>query len=383
VPAAAPAPPAPPALTKADLDPFLDGLILREQETADIAGTVVVVVKDGEVLFLKGYGMADVKKKMPISAQDTLMRVGSVSKLFTWTAVMQLVEQGKLDLDRDVNGYLDFTIPPMGTQPITLRNLMTHTPGFEDVGKELSVERLDRLGSLGGWLKAHVPQRIFEAGTIPAYSNYGAALAGYIVERVSGRPFEQYVEEAIFSPLGITHGSFRQPLPAALQAHMAQGYTSASAPAKPFELIPAMAAGSLSITAADIARFMIAHLQDGRYGDARILQAATAQLMHARQMAAGPGMNGMALGFFEAKANGHRSIGHGGDTICFHSHLVLVPDLGLGLFVSSSGTGGARLRDGRPLLSVYRATAGPSGRESRAGGEARRWQVCRHARPRA
>jgi CubicO group peptidase (beta-lactamase class C family) len=358
-------------------------LILREQETADIAGTVVVVVKDGEVLFLKGYGMADVKKKMPISAQDTLMRVGSVSKLFTWTAVMQLVEQGKLDLDRDVNGYLDFTIPPMGTQPITLRNLMTHTPGFEDVGKELSVERLDRLGSLGGWLKAHVPQRIFEAGTIPAYSNYGAALAGYIVERVSGRPFEQYVEEAIFSPLGITHGSFRQPLPAALQAHMAQGYTSASAPAKPFELIPAMAAGSLSITAADIARFMIAHLQDGRYGDARILQAATAQLMHARQMAAGPGMNGMALGFFEAKANGHRSIGHGGDTICFHSHLVLVPDLGLGLFVSSSGTGGARLRDGRPLLSVYRATAGPSGRESRAGGEARRWQVCRHARPRA
>ncbi|HEU5399818.1 MAG TPA: serine hydrolase domain-containing protein, partial [Terriglobales bacterium] len=163
-------------MTEADVQAFLDGLIPMQLAREDIAGATVVVVKDGKVLFEKGYGYADVKKKTPVTF-DTVFRPGSISKLFTWTAVMQLVERGKLDLDKDVNEYLDFKIPHTFGKPVTLLNLMTHTPGFEETLKDLEVETPDRLPTLAAFLKTHEPNQIFAPGTIPAYSNYGAALA--------------------------------------------------------------------------------------------------------------------------------------------------------------------------------------------------------------
>ena len=158
---------------------------------------------------------------------QTLFRPGSVSKLFTWTAVMQLVERGKLDLDADVNTYLDFKIPPgPAGEPLTLRNVMTHTPGFEEAVKELITENPERLIPLGDAVKRWTPNRIFKAGTMPAYSNYATALAGYIVERVSGLSFDDYLDQNIFEPLGMAHSTFRQPLPKALEAGMSKGYKS-------------------------------------------------------------------------------------------------------------------------------------------------------------
>ena len=333
-----------PELTASDVEAFLDGLVPMQLQREDIAGAVIVIVKNGSILFSKGYGYADVKQRVPVSPTGTLFRPGSISKTFTWTAVMQLVEQGKLNLDADVNDYLDVQVPHTFGRPVTVRNLMTHTPGFEEVIKDLAVDRASDLPSLAGFVAAHEPNEIYAPGTIPAYSNYGADLAGYIVQRVSGLPFGEYIQQNIFRPLGISHGTFLQPLPHSLKPMMSKGYEVGSQEAKPFELVPPQPApdGSLSITGADMAPFMIAHLQNGKYGETRILQESTAQMMHARQFAMDSAVNAMALGFYEENRNGRHIIGHGGDLSYFHSDMHLVLDEGLGFFVSynSSGKGG-------------------------------------------
>ncbi len=328
-----------PKLTKEDVEAFLDGVVPIQLQKDDIAGAVVVVVKDGQVLFAQGYGFSDVKSRKPVSVDDTLFRPGSISKTFTWTAVMQLVEQGKIDLDRDVNQYLDFRIPAPFGKPVTMRDLMTHTPGWEESIKELFVANAADLYPLDRYLKKRLPKQIYPPGTTPAYSNYGAALAGYIVSRVSGLPFDEYVERNILQPLGMAHSTFQQPLPENLKPLMSEGYDKASDPAKGFEFVEAYPAGSMSVSGADMARFMIAHLQNGEYNGNRILKPDTAQLMHSRAFGLAPEMNGMAYGFYEETRNGHRIIGHGGDTQWFHSDMHLMPDQNLGFFVSYNSAG--------------------------------------------
>ncbi len=338
-PALPPAPQVTPQLTKEDLEAFFDGFLPIELQRDDIAGAVVVVVKDGNVLFAKGYGYSDVKSRKPVTVSDTLFRPGSISKTFTWTAVMQLAEQGKLDLNRDVNDYLDFKIPAPFGKPITMKDLMTHTPGFEETVKELFVAKAADMHPLEQYIHARLPKEIFPPGTTPAYSNYGATLAGYIVQRVSGMPFDDYVEKNIFTPLGMTRSTFRQPLPANLKPLMSQGYKLASEPPKDFEFVQAWPCGSLSTTDEDMSHYMIAHLNDGEYNGGRILQPATEQLMQSRAFGLAPEMNGMAYGFYEESRNGHRIIGHGGDTQWFHSDLHLMPDQHLGFFVSYNSAG--------------------------------------------
>ncbi|SDQ56058.1 serine hydrolase domain-containing protein [Pseudoxanthomonas sp. CF125] len=338
-----PSPSGAPELTRADAEAWLDGYLPYALDNGDIAGAVVVVVKDGQVLLQKGYGYSDIEKRTPVDPAGTLFRPGSVSKLFTWTAVMQLVEQGKLDLDADVNQYLDFKIPSPDGKPMTLRQVMTHTTGLEEQIRGLITSRKEEIVPLGEALKRWVPERIHAPGATPAYSNYATALAGYIVQRVSGEPFDAYIQRHIFQPLGMAHSSFSQPLPPALLAKMSKGYTKASdGKAKDYEFISLAPAGSLASTGADMGRFMLAHLQDGAYGDARILSAATAQKMHATgQTSVGP-LNRMMLGFYETTVNGHRAIAHGGDTMYFHSDLELFLDDGIGIFVSMNSSG----RDG-------------------------------------
>ena len=329
-------------LTATDVGAFLDGILPLQLKNDDIAGATVAVVKDGKILFAHGYGFADVKQKRPVLAEETLFRPGSVSKLFTWTAVMQLFEQGKLDLDRDVNDYLDFKIPDAFGKPITLKNIMTHTSGFEEQVKDL-FKAEGAPPPLGEYLKTHVPRRIFAPGTVPAYSNYATSVAGYIVERVSGRPFNEYVDENIFKPLGMTRSTFVQPLPSNLLGSMSNGYRAGSDDAREFEVVNVPPAGSLSTTATDLANFIIAHLQNGKFGGVRILKPETVRLMHdTRLFALDDAANAMAYGFYEESRNGHRIIGHAGDTQYFHSDLHLIEDANVGFFVSynSAGRGG-------------------------------------------
>jgi len=338
-----------PALTAEDVESFLDGMMPLQLQQHDIAGTVISVVKDGKLLFAKGYGYSDVKLRTPVTTDATLFRIGSVSKTFTWTAVMQLVEQGKIDLDRDVNAYIDFKIPAPYGKPVTMRNLLTHTPGFEENVKDMFKSDARDLRPLGEHLKTHVPAQIFAPGTTPAYSNYGATLAAYVVQRVSGTPFNEYIRLNVFQPLGMTRATFDQPLPNDLKAMMSQGYGQASQPPKSFEVVQVWPAGSMSVTADAMSHFMIAHLEDGQYGGMRILKPETAHLMHSRQFGVSPALNAMAFGFYQEARNGHRIVGHAGDTQWFHSDLHLMLDEHIGFFISSNSAG----KDGDLRTAVW------------------------------
>ncbi len=326
---------APVALDAKDLEAWLDGYLPYALERARIPGAVVVVVRGNQVVLEKGYGFSDVAKRAPVLPETTLFRPGSVSKLFTWTAVMQQVEAGKIDLDKDVNAYLDFKIPPYQGKPITMRNIMTHTAGFQESVRYLISSDPKAVMTLKKQMPLALPDRVFAPGTTPAYSNYATALAGYIVERVSGEPFDNYIENRIFKPLNMTHSTFRQPLPARLVPHMSKGYPDITQKAKPFEMVIPAPAGSLSASGADMGKFMIAHLGDG----AGLMKPETAKQMHDfKAPGVGP-LNSMALGFYEQWVNGHRAIAHGGDTVWFHSYLWLFPDADIGVYISMNSAG--------------------------------------------
>lgn len=326
------------SLTREDLEPWLDGVMKYALQRGDVAGATVVVVKDGQPLLEKGYGYADVAKKRPVTS-DTMFRIGSIGKLFTWTAVMQLVEAHKIDLDSDVNDYLDFKIPGGFGKPITMRELMQHTAGFEDEAKYIFVDGPGHLMPLDKFLKENAPARIFPPGETPAYSNYGATLAGYIVQRVSGEPYEAYVQHHIFAPLGMNHSTVYQPPPAALAGDVSQGYKLGSEPPKPYEFGNVRAAGVSANSGADMGRFMLAHLNDGRLGSFQLLQPATAELMHRQSFQATPPLPGFALGFYHEDRNGHDVIAHEGDVNWMHSNLELVLDQHVGFFISLNSLG--------------------------------------------
>ena len=327
-----------------DLEAFVDGIMAVHMRDKHIAGATFAVVKDGEIFLAKGYGYADLEKRKPVDPERTMFRPGSVSKLITWTAVMQLVEGGKIDLDVDVNTYLkDFKIPETFPEPITMKHLMAHTPGFEEKATGMAARTVDDLMPVGEFLKEYMPARVRPPGIITSYSNYGTALAGYIVEVLSGLPFEAYVKEYIFNPLGMTHSTFIQPPPADLVNHMSVGYKFEKGmfKADEFELIHGMTpAGSMSASGADMARFMIAHLQKGRFGEIRILEEETANLMHSQLFTHDPHVVGNAHGFWEMRYNNIYALEHGGDTLLFHSFLVLIPEHNTGIYVAYNSVGG-------------------------------------------
>jgi CubicO group peptidase (beta-lactamase class C family) len=333
-----PAPAAPPALTAADAETWLDGLVPSALRSAGVAGAVVVLVKDGKPLLEKGYGYADWEKSVPVDPGRTLFRPGSISKLFTWTAVMQLVEQGKLDLDVDLNRYLDFKVPSRNGKALTLRHVMTHTTGLEETGRAL-IAYDDSSPDNGKVLKGYIPPYLYDPGTTQGYSNWATGLAGYIVQRVSGQSFDDYVEQHVFAPLGMKQSTFRQPLPAALRGQMSQGYPTVDEAPKGYEIISMPPAGSLASTGADMARLMQAYLQQGALDGKQILKPETVKLMHTTITRGMPDLSGIGLGFYQQDMNGHRAVGHGGDTNMFHSDLILLPDDGIGIYVSVNSPG--------------------------------------------
>jgi CubicO group peptidase (beta-lactamase class C family) len=380
-----------------ELEAFVDGFVGGEMEAYDVAGLTVAVVKDGQLFFAKGYGWADVDKRIPVEADKTLFRPGSVSKLFTWTAVMQLVEQGKLDLDADVNTYLtQFKIPATYAGPITLRHALTHTVGLEDGGiGYLMARSREEIVPLAQSLSRHVPARVRPVGTSgeglsSSYSNWATALAGLIVANVSGVSFEDYVEANILRPLGMDSSTFKEPLPEALAERMSVGYSFEAGAFKPrgYEFIANFGpAGAMAGTATDMARFMIAHLQEGALGDARILKPETARAMHARVFSPHPAVSGSGLGFYEAYVNGRRIMGHGGDTNYFHSELGLLANEGVGYFVSVN-TGGKAALVPRHFVRAFMnhyfparlpAVTAPADFDARAAKYAGHYRALRHS----
>jgi len=338
-----------------ELETFLDGVIGVEMEDLHIPGAVLVAVKDGQVMVRKGYGYANAEDRTPVRPDTTLFLIASVSKLFNATAVMQLVEQGKLKLDVDVNTYLTaFKVPDTYGQPITLTNLLTHTAGFDDRSIGMNVASKDKVLPLGVYLAMRLPRRVMPPGDFISYSNHGVALSGYVVEVVSGEPFARYVDEHIFKPLGMAHSSFD--MPDAWLLDKAVGYIyKDTLRREPMGYEQVYPAGSMVSTADDIARFMIAHLEHGRYGEAQILAPQTVEEMHKIHFTHDPRLNGgIAIGFFETVRHGQTILEHGGDLPGFASHLVLFPGLRFGYFISCNADN-AKLREtvSRAILDRY------------------------------
>ncbi len=295
-----------------ELEAFLDPFFAQQMAKLHIPGAVVLVVKDGEIFFTKGYGFANLEQRTPVLPEKTLFRVGSISKLFTATAVMQLAERGLL----------------------TLAHLLTHTGGFDDRIIGMAARSASEVVPLGSYLAARMPPRVRPSGEVISYSNHGTALAGYLVEVISGVPFAQYVDEQILQPLGMHRSSFG--LPPHLARDLAVGYEYTNGAYQPvaFDYFNVAPAGSLITTATDIARFMMAHLAEGRYGNVRILNAATVQEMHRQHFTHHPRLPGFAYGFYEHFQNNRRAIKHDGGWRGFSSVLVLLPGQKLGVFVA-------------------------------------------------
>ncbi|MGL5064115.1 MAG: serine hydrolase domain-containing protein, partial [Microcoleus sp.] len=321
-----------------EVERFLDDFFDKEMSKAHVPGAVFTLVKDGKILLSKGYGYADLEKKIPVDPDKTLFRVGSISKLFTATAVMQLAERGQLNLDDDINKYLkQFQIPKTFPKPVTFANLLTHTDGF-DAGWGIGAfaRNASQMTPLGDFIKKRLPPRILPPDEVFLYSDVGMNLAGYLVEEISGLPFAEYIDKNILQPLNMRRSSFFQPLPPQLASNLAAGYKyqNATYQKRPFAFSNTVPGNALMATATDIAHFAIAHLQNGRYGDTQILNAATAKQMHQRQFSRYPGMVGSTYGFFERIINKQRTISHGGRHAGYTSELYLLPDRNLGLFVS-------------------------------------------------
>ncbi|MBS1543789.1 MAG: beta-lactamase family protein [Bacteroidetes bacterium] len=323
---------------------FMDGIIQTHLRDKHIAGATVSVIKDGRILLKAGYGFSDEKKQRKVSPDSTLFRIGSISKMFTWMSVMQLVAEGKLNLEEDVNHYLkDFTIPATYEKPVTLHDLMTHTPGFEDKVIGLFGRDSTTLKPLSEILSREMPARVRPAGTFASYSNHGTGIAAYIVEQVSGMSFNDYVEQHILNPLGMNLTTFRQPLPTSLKPHMSTGYEykGGELKAQTFEYVPLFPVGAAASTAVDMTHFMQAILGNGRFKQFQMVDSATLALMESPAHRHHPDVNPMRYGFMDLSQNGVTVIGHGGDTFWFHSLMVMIPSRNVGLFVSfNTNTGG-------------------------------------------
>lgn len=319
-----------------ELQAFIDSLIQQKMEEHHIPGVQFILVKDGEVFFAKGYGYADLENKIPVDPERTLYRICSIAKVVTGTAVMQLVEQGKIDLNKDINDYLSlFKVKNKFPQPVTMNHLLTHTAGFDDMYLKKVGRTPEEQMPLGEFLAKRLPPVITPPGEISTYSNLGNALAGYLVEVISQQDFADYAAEHIFKPLEMTRSSFR--LPDSLAPDLVNGYFYKNGKYQnmPFDYLNDYPAGQMVSTATDMAKFMIAHLQNGRYKDRQILKESTIKQMHSPQFKHHLKLHGdMGHTFAIGAVQGHRLLEHNGGYIGAATRLWLLPDLNIGIYVA-------------------------------------------------
>ena len=360
-------------IDSAELARFVDPLVSAQMTKEQIPGAVFILVQNGRVLYQRGYGFANLSNQKPVDPEKTIWRIGSISKVFTATAAVQLADRGKYKLTDDVNRYLrKFKVPATFPEPVRFEHLLTHTAGFDEIRPGTRADTEAELLPLGDFLATKLI-RLRPPGRVISYSTYGMTLAGHIVEQVSGLDFETYMTRNIWRPLGMTRTNIV--VPDSLKRDLAQGYELDSGVNKPatWEWYHTTPASSINGSAADMGRFMIAHLQNGRYGNARILSESAARDMHRQHATSHPKLAGFAYGFYEDFTNGERILQHGGNVEGFSAQMTLLPEHGVGFFIATQARAGeAEGRDStgapRPLLpGEGKATArGADGRLSRA-----------------
>jgi CubicO group peptidase (beta-lactamase class C family) len=331
-------------IDSAELASFVDTLINTQLTKENIPGAVFVLVQNGKVLYQRGYGLANVARRQPVDPEKTIWRIGSISKVFTATAVVQLADRGRYKLTDDVNRYLTrLKVPPTFPEPVTFDHLLTHTAGFDEIRPGTRAETAAGLLSLGDFLNNKLI-RLRPPGRTISYSTYGITLGGHLVEQVSGMEFESYLARNVWGPLGMTRSNIV--VPDSLKRDLAQGYeyeggTNRLADWEWYHTTPA---SSINASGADMARFIIANLQNGRYGDTRLMSESAARDMHRQHATSHPKLAGFAYGFYEEFRNGERLLQHGGNVEGFSAQLTLIPGRGIGFFIASQHEP-AQLRD--------------------------------------
>ena len=326
-----------------EMEKLFDPIFAERMEKLHIPGAAVAVVKDGKILFAKGYGVADVEKKTPVVADKTIFRIGSITKVFTANAVMQLADRGKISLSDDVNKYLKgVRVPDNFPQPVTFSHLLTHTSGLDEISPGRRTSNEAELIPLGAFLKTRIV-RIRPPGEVIAYSTYNSALAGHIVEQITETPFRQHVRENIFEPLRMRRTSFSN-VQEEFKNDLATGYEYSENKYQklPFQWFHTFPASDINSTVTDMARFMMAHLAGGTLDGKRILSERLTREMHKTHFRNHPQIAGWAYGFYEGEFNGVRYIEHGGSMDDGYSALMtLVPEKNMGIFIACNTESGA------------------------------------------
>ncbi|MGB8192558.1 MAG: serine hydrolase domain-containing protein [Chitinophagaceae bacterium] len=310
----------------------LDTVIQKRMERYHIPGFSIAIVKDGKLFWSKGYGYADLESNRKVEAGKTIFRIGSITKVFTATAMMQLVDEGKIRLSDDINIYLDDKLTYKNGVPVTLHHLLSHSEGFREITGRRT-QSADKIFPLSTFLKSRLIQD-HAAGEIGHYGTYGIALSGLLLERLSGMPYRDYLQNKFFQPLQMDHTNATT-VSGPDEINFATGYEFSNDKYKKmaFEYYHTFPASDINSTVTDMANFMIMHLNNGRFGNNTVLQPQTALSMRATQFRNHPRVVGFGYGFWESTINGTKAVHHGGIMDGYASSMYLWPDKNMGVFM--------------------------------------------------
>jgi CubicO group peptidase (beta-lactamase class C family) len=332
-------------LEAAQVHDFLQ-MIPAEMRKSHIEGVAVVVMESGRIIASEGFGAAQVGQERAIDPLTSVFRAGSLSKPITAALVMQLVEEGRVDLDHDVSDYVGFTVPRRNGRALTPRDMLTQSSGLSDTYRLLFATEPGQVPTLQNYARERLPPFLFTPGTQPAYSNYAFGLLGYMVEHLRGKPFAVVARERIFEPLGLDRATFNQPPEPKIAAALVQGFRRGGTEPGPFEFTTPQSAGGLTISASDYALFVRALTGKDVSGGPRILRAETAaQMLTLQPGPEGPARSevGMGLGVtIDRTRVGLTAIDHSGDTVQYHCEFRAYPERDL-IIVAMQNTAGPPL----------------------------------------
>jgi CubicO group peptidase (beta-lactamase class C family) len=355
-------------LNKAALDSVLRPLVINRMTDRYIAGAAISIVHDGRLVYAEGFGDREVYTEDPVDPARTIFRIGSITKVLTGVAIMQLVDRGLLDLDADVNQYLDeFRVPDTFEEPVRVRHLLTHTAGFDQIGLDRHVDSSGQVRATADWLAENLV-RLRPPGEVSAYDTYAITLAGHLVEAVSGLAYEEYLRQNVFQPLGMHRSGIL--VPPALEPDLALGYGFAGEwEVLPWEYMNTNPASTVNSTALDMAKLGLMLLGEGTFQRRSVLSEKSATAMLTRQYTNHPDQPGYGYTLFENEWNGITTFSHGGSMAGYAAMLYLVPEHELGIFIACNQESGALIEAIiSPLLSALFPGAMPAQRRERYAG---------------
>ncbi|MFL5553065.1 MAG: serine hydrolase domain-containing protein [Gemmatimonadaceae bacterium] len=317
-----------------ELERFVDSVMSVQMRAERTPGAAFVFVRDGRILLKKGYGYSDADRKRPVSPDSTIFRIGSISKVFTAFALVQMADRGLIDLNVDVNRYLRrVKVPDAFGAPVTGINLLDHTAGFDEVRPGTQAPSENAVEPLARFLAPRL-RRVRPPGQTISYSTYGMTLAGELVEELSGLAFEEYLQKNVFRPLGMASTNIT--VPQRLKQYVSPPFEMApdsSITVAGWEWYHTTPASSMNSTAGDMAKFIIANLNESKPDTMGVMTSRTLRFMQRQHITMHPRLPGFALGFYEDYVGDLRLLEHGGNVEGFSAQIVLIPTAHAGFFV--------------------------------------------------